>query len=167
MNQQPTDPQYDAVNFHTMRHIETVRNYLNRAAIDLLRRGERHDQSKLRSPEVELFAEYTPKLKDTKYGSAEYQRYLRELAPALDHHYANNAHHPEFHDDGIDGMSLLDLLEMFCDWLASSQRHNTGNVLESIKVNATRFKMSPQLVRVFQNTAAVFRAEETQDEPRD
>jgi hypothetical protein len=41
--------------FKTLRHIETVRNYLNLCIRELLERAERHDQSKLESPEMEMF----------------------------------------------------------------------------------------------------------------
>ena len=84
-----------ATNFHTFRHIERVRNLLNVCVVDLLRRAERHDQTKLASPEVEIFTEFTPKLKDCEYGSDEYRSYLDAMRPALEHHYANNRHHPE------------------------------------------------------------------------
>lgn len=49
-------------------------------------------------------------------------------------------------------MNLLDLVEMFCDWKASSERHNDGNLLKSIDINATRFNLNPQLVKIFKNT---------------
>ena len=41
--------------FMTMRHIETVRNYLGACIRELLARQEQHDQSKLETPEVEMF----------------------------------------------------------------------------------------------------------------
>lgn len=53
------------------------------------------------------------------------------------------------------GMTLVDLLEMFGDWKASSMRHNDGNILKSVEINAGRFKMSPQLVKILENTAAL------------
>ena len=85
-----------ATNFTTMRHIERVRNLLNVCIKDIMDRQEKHDQSKLESPEVELFTEYTPKLAGTTFGSEEYNQYKSEMQIALDHHYANNRHHPEF-----------------------------------------------------------------------
>jgi len=145
-----------ATNFVTFRHIERVRNLLNLMAIDLIRRGEQHDQSKLESPEVELFTEFTPKLAASTYGSSEYEGFRQSMWPALEHHYAKNSHHPEHWPNGINDMNLLDLLEMFCDWKAAGERHNNGNILKSIEVNANRFGISPQLVRIFQNTAKVF-----------
>ena len=82
--------------FKTMRHIETVRNYLNLVIKKLMSRQEHHDQSKLRSPEVEIFEEYTPKLRGVTYGSNEYRQYMKEMKVAIDHHNSVNRHHPEF-----------------------------------------------------------------------
>jgi len=149
----------ESTNYHTFRHIERVRNLLGRTISKLLVRAEKHDQSKLESPEVELFTEFTDKLKDCEYGSDEYNGYLKKMQVALNHHYANNSHHPEHYEKGINDMSLMDLIEMFVDWKAASERHNTGNILKSIKVNADRFGMSPQLVKIFENTAKEFDGE--------
>jgi hypothetical protein len=143
----------EACNYHTFRHIERVRNLLNRCIANLLKRGEEHDQTKLESPEVELFTEYTPKLAGATYGSPEYEGFRKELGVALDHHYAHNRHHPEHHKNGVDDMNLMDLVEMLCDWKAGSERHNDGNIRKSIEINAKRFNMSPQLVKIFENTA--------------
>ena len=142
-----------ATNYDTMRHIERVRNLLNVCVKDLIKRGELHDQTKLASPEVELFTEYTPKLAGCTYGSPEYQSFLKAIKPALDHHYAHNRHHPEHHKNGIEDMNLLDIVEMLCDWKAASERHNDGNIRKSIEINANRFNMSPQLVKILENTA--------------
>jgi len=139
-------------NCETLLHIQRVRNLLNECAIILLRRGEQHDQTKLNSPEVELFAEYTDKLSSMTYGSEEYNECLEKIKPALDHHYANNRHHPQHWKNGIDDMDLLDILEMLCDWKASSERHNDGNIRKSLEINAERFGIDPQLARVLENT---------------
>lgn len=144
-----------ATNYDTFRHIERVRNLLNVCVQDLIRRGELHDQTKLESPEVEAFTEYTPKLAACTYGSDEYKGYLAAIKPALDHHYANNRHHPEHHKEGVNDMNLLDIMEMLCDWKAASERHNDGNIRKSIEINANRFSLSPQLVRILENTADV------------
>lgn len=142
-----------ATNYETMRHIERVRNLLNRVASEMLRRGEKHDQSKLEQPEVGLFTKFTPKLAGCTYGSDEYKQFCKEMKPALDHHYARNSHHPEHYRNGVDDMDLFDLIEMLVDWKAASERHNDGNIRKSIALNADRFGLSPQLVKVFENTA--------------
>jgi hypothetical protein len=147
-------------NIATREHIDLVRELLNYMVTKLLDRGELHDRSKLASPESEVFAEYTAKLKGVTYGSEEYKQFLAEMKPALDHHYAWNRHHPECHGEkGIGGMNLIDLLEMFVDWCASCQRHADGNIRKSIDLNQTRFNMDPQLVAIFRNTVEMMRTD--------
>lgn len=142
-----------ATNYDTFRHIERVRNLMGEVIADLLDRAKLHDQSKLTSPEVELFTEFTSKLAGCTYGSTEYEGYRKALGPALAHHYANNRHHPEHHKHGVNEMTLIDLVEMLVDWKAASERHNDGNILKSIEINGNRFDLSPQLIRILENTA--------------
>lgn len=92
----------------------------------------------------------------TVYATPEYQEHLAAMKPALDHHYAQSRHHPEHFDDGILGMNLVDLCEMFCDWKAATERQNDGNLLKSIQINAQRFGYDDQLKRIFLNTAEFF-----------
>lgn len=136
----------------TFAHIKRVRELLDVVRNRLHDRGAIHDFSKLGTPEKGAFDEFTPKLKGMTYGSDEYRDCLRELKPALDHHYAANSHHPEHYPNGVDGMSLLDVVEMFCDWKAATERHADGSLERSISVNAERFKLSPQLAAIFENT---------------
>lgn len=141
-----------ATNAATMHHIAQVQRILNIFVVELIKRGELHDQSKLEPPEVSMFAEWTPKLAGCTYGSAQYKEYLEQLGPALRHHYAKNRHHPEHYKNGVNDMTLLDVLEMFADWKAATMRHNDGNLRKSINHNADRFGLSPQLVRIMENT---------------
>jgi len=136
----------------TLDHIAKVRGYLDWFAAELGRRGEVHDASKLESPEKEAFDAATPLLSASTYGSEEYRAGLALPGPALAHHYAKNSHHAEHFPDGINGMSLLDVVEMWCDWLAASQRHKNGDFVESIAINRKRFQMDPQLADIFMNT---------------
>jgi len=139
--------------FKTMRHIEAVRNHIGLCIKELLVRAEKHDQSKLESPEKEQFDEFTAKLRGSTYGSPEYKAFLKDMKPTLDHHYANNRHHPEHFKNGIKDMNLIDLLEMLCDWKSSSMRHNDGNILKSIEINQERFGYSEDLRKILENTA--------------
>lgn len=138
----------------TYAHIATVREYVNRAVVNLLHRGSDHDLSKLESPERETFDEYTPKLKDSTYGSDEYKSFLKGMGEGLQHHYEVNSHHPEHHDDGIGGMSLLDLVEMLCDWKAATLRHADGDLFRSIEQNQERFGYSDEMKAILHNTVA-------------
>lgn len=145
-----------AGNFVTMRHIELVRNFLNHFAVLLLKRGQKHDQSKLVEPEVEMFTRLNARLKKLTFGSPEYEESLEELGVAKVHHYANGRHHPEHFKNGIDDMNVIDILEMFVDWKAASMRQHDGNLRQSIEKAAKRFEIAPQLVRIFENSMDLF-----------
>jgi hypothetical protein len=145
----------------TLEHIRSVNQKLIQISTILLNRAVHHDQSKLESPEKELFDEYTPLLKTLTYGSDEYKQSLEKLKPALDHHYFVNRHHPQHTPKGIDGMSLIDVVEMFADWWAATERTNDGDIIKSIDINAERFQMSPQLVAIFKNTVQSLKAHGT------
>lgn len=144
-----------ATNYATISHIHRVAELLHQCIKEMLDRANNHDKSKLEPPEVEFFTKFTKRLAGVTYGSDEYKALLVELKPALDHHYANNSHHPEFYKDGINDMNLLDLIEMLCDWKAASERHNDGNIRKSIEINGNRFGMSPQLIKIFENTVNI------------
>ena len=136
----------------TNEHRKSVRHFLSVAIMNLAERAENHDASKVQQPEKEMFDKYTPLLRDTTYGSDEYKQYLSEMGVALKHHYEMNSHHPEHYKNGINGMSLLDLIEMFCDWQAACLRHADGDIKKSIEINRKRFGMGDQLCEIFYNT---------------
>lgn len=140
----------------TKKHIRTVQKLLYQIIGMLEDRAAVHDHSKLASPEAEVFDEYTPKLRDTTYGSDEYKQFLKEMKPALDHHYANNPHHPEHHQHGVEDMTLVDLVEMLVDWKAATLRHDDGCIVKSIEINAKRFSLSPQLACILLNSVREF-----------
>jgi hypothetical protein len=142
----------EATNYHTMLHIKMVQTILHGIIGELMDRANKHDQSKLESPEVEAFTEFTPKLAAAKFPSEEYDNYRKCMNLALEHHYAKNRHHPEHFKNGIEDMNLIDVLEMFVDWRASSMRQNDGNLRKSLEHNAKRFGMSQQLTRILENT---------------
>jgi hypothetical protein len=137
----------------TLLHKKRVAKLLNDACVELLSRADKHDNSKLEGLEKSVFDEFTPKLKSTVYGSEEYNVFLDNMGIALKHHYNANSHHPEHFDGGINDMDLFDILEMFCDWKAASERHSSGSIFDSFEINEKRFGMSDQLKRIFINTA--------------
>lgn len=140
----------------THKHIRQVEKFIGLIIDRLEERAEKHDGSKLISPEVEIFTEYTPKLANSTYGSDEYKANLKEMGVAIKHHYANNRHHPEHFENGIEDMNLIDVIEMLCDWKAATLRHEDGDLNKSIEINAERFGYSEQLKSIFLNTAKLF-----------
>lgn len=144
-----------ATNYETVKHIRTVQRNLNKVIRELLTRGEIHDESKLHSPEVEAFTQVTKDLHGLEYNSPEYKENIKKLGPALEHHYAKNRHHIDHWKNGINDMDIIDMIEMFCDWQAATERHATGNLNKSIDINAERYNINPQLVQIFKNSIDV------------
>ncbi len=55
--------------------------------------------------------------------------------------------------NGVDGMSLFDVLEMLLDWKAAAERmKNGGDIRKSLEINTKRFGLSSQLVHILENT---------------
>lgn len=145
-----------AKSYENFLHIREVQNTMLVLLMELQQRMVEHDSSKVEMPEAEGFAEFVPKLKGLTYGSDEYKATLEQMKPFLDHHYENNMHHPEYWDGGIAGMTLVDLVEMFCDWKAATKRHADGNILKSLEINKERFNIPDELVQITKNTLDFF-----------
>ncbi len=136
----------------TRVHIAKVQANLAKVCGQLSERAAIHDESKMVDPEKPIFDEIRPLLDTCEYGSDEYKALMVRLAPALEHHFAHNRHHPEFHDDGVNGMNLLDLVEMVCDWQAAAMRKPDGDVRKGLPYNFDRYGIDPQLARIIENT---------------
>ncbi len=121
-----------------------IKNNYHNISDKLLDRSLLHDLSKLQEPEFTIFMESTKNLKNLIYGSKEYTESLKNLGDALSHHYSHNRHHPEYHG-GILHMNIIDILEMVCDWHASSKRTNSSNLEESLNIQKKRFNIPDQL----------------------
>ena len=170
-----------------IKHISRVQKYLSDFQKMLHKRGQEHDLSKLTEEELPYFEKYAPLLKTCKYGSDEYKKFLEDLAPALSHHYKSNRHHPEhfiFYECAgcfekyyqtpsvcsqcgystfqkridISQMNLVDLCEMFCDWIAAGEQHEDGgDIFKSIEINQKRFGYSDELKQILLNTGKLFK----------
>jgi hypothetical protein len=136
----------------TKEHIGTVQGFFSDIMGNIAARSLMHDASKLEEPEKSMYDEFTPKLRATTYGSDEYKQFLKDMGVALKHHYENNSHHPEYYQNGVNGMSLLDVIEMLADWKAAGMRHADGNIQQSLEINKARFGISDQLFEILQNT---------------
>jgi hypothetical protein len=142
---------YDST-MDTVEHIRIVQSRMAEVLIQLHTRQLFHDKSKLYSPEKEAFDRVVPKLQELEYGSEEHKAAVSELGEALKHHYGVNPHHPEHHIGGISDMSLIDVIEMFCDWKAASERNAYNGFGRSLEINTERFGVSDQLASIFENT---------------
>jgi hypothetical protein len=140
----------------TLKHSLRVGELVGQAIHELVDRSVKHDLSKTQDPELAMFNEYTPKLKDSTYGSDEYKGYLAAMGEGLAHHYAANRHHPEHFPGGVNDMTLVDLIEMLADWKAATERHADGDLERSLGIQRERFDLSQQLVQILWNTATHF-----------
>jgi len=146
-----SDSGYDST-IDAKSHITNVGRVMNKLIADLEKRKIYHDASKLSEPERSCYDKYIPLLKEAKYGSPEYVEIRRNMQKeGLDHHYRVNRHHPEHFDNGVDDMTLVDLVEMFVDWKAASMRSDTG-FIEGLAGNKKRYKLSDQIYKIFKNT---------------
>lgn len=139
----------------TKAHIERVDHLLNDAAAELVKRGRDHDKSKLTEAEIGPLAkieELIAREGNAPFGSEEYERRRRFLAPMLKNHYEHNAHHPEHWPRGVSDMDLFDVIEMFFDWKAASERGGESSM--NLDAACKRFYISDQLRSIFFNTAA-------------
>jgi len=152
MTADQTDDAYDSTP-DTLKHALRVGELLVQIIGELSHRSVTHDRSKTEPPELDVYNEYTPKLKHSTYGSDEYNRFLEGMGVGLAHHYAHNRHHPEHFDDGVNGMTLVDLIEMLVDWKAATERHDDGSLRRSLGIQEGRFDIDPQLMRILENTA--------------
>jgi hypothetical protein len=135
----------------TLAHIKRVRALLAVMEAHLAHRGIVHDASKLTEPEKSAYDRAVPEMRKHPYGGPENKAATAELGPALLHHFANNSHHPEHYPDGIEGMDLLDVVEMLCDWRAAAERP-PGNGMVRMDVNRDRYGIEPQLAAILANT---------------
>jgi hypothetical protein len=140
----------------TITHIGQVQKFLSQINHDIGERMSAHDRSKLEEPEKTTFDEFTPKLRDSTYGSPEYKEFLAQMGTALEHHYVHNDHHPEHVPNGIEDMDLTQITEMLCDWKAATLRHADGDLARSINQNAERFGYGDEIKRLLMNTAKRF-----------
>jgi hypothetical protein len=139
-----------------LKHKADVKKLMDRVADDIRWRGEAHDDSKLEEPEKSIFDKVSPKLKGMAYSvepDSEYQKMLKEMKPATDHHYSANDHHPEHYKGGIGEMSMVALLELMLDWCAASSQGKDGCIFKSIKMNKERFKYGDEIENLMINTA--------------
>ena len=139
----------------TLKHIARVRELLGQFAVEMIRRGNVHDASKLDSVEMDLIQLWQDLIEQegpAEFGSKEFERRMEMMGPMLEHHHTNNAHHPEHYPNGVAGMDLCDLVEMFFDWKAAAE--GGGNGTFDPEPAIAKYSIEPQLASILRNTAS-------------
>lgn len=116
----------------------------------LLKLAVKHDASKLDSSELSLWLDLKEKWPNKPaYATSEYTEAMSDARTVLDVHYNQNSHHPEFfYPKGIHGMTVVDQLEMLCDWKAASEAEGR-TLYQSIQDNQKRFGYSEERKAIF------------------
>lgn len=135
-------------------HKFLVSKFLTPIIQDLIKRSEDHDNSKFSEEEFLGLVEAMDDIRKYPYGTPEYNEMRQKHSKTYNVHYKKNRHHPEHYINGIEDMDLLDLIEMLVDWKSASMRtENGGTIAGSIKIGTEKYNISPQLVKILENTA--------------
>lgn len=130
-----------------MAHIAFVQRSLDALIRKLQDRSSCHDASKFWKDEFQGFIQINKTAREHKYGSPEYQASLKAVEPnPVELHYSRNRHHPEHHENGIDDMGLVDLIEMVADWKAASLTYGNTSFDESLEISIKRFDLRPEQI---------------------
>lgn len=124
-----------------LRHIGTVRQYLLKFVQQLEYRREAHDISKLSLEEFQGFIEVNQIAREHPYGSEEYKNSLKGNK-VIQLHFSRNSHHPEFYPNGIEDMSIFDIIEMTIDWLSAAKTYGQTSFEDSLAIQTKRFNLS-------------------------
>lgn len=146
----------------TRRHIARVSELLGEFSIEMIRRAAVHDRSKFDPVELEPLARMQTLIDaegPAQFGTEEYKRRTDMLGSMIAHHRHNNSHHPEFYEfeyggncmHGINGMDLFDLVEMFFDWKAASERGE--DVCMRLGAACDKYNIEGPLRDILYNTA--------------
>lgn len=105
-----------------------------------------------------------------KFDSGEFESYRRKFYPvndedkisqkefdiALNHHFYNSPHHPEYYQlhpeyDVIDNTRIAYTIEMICDWMACG-KDNGNTALDWYNSNTNKFKFRPEIKEIVEKT---------------
>jgi hypothetical protein len=141
----------DKYNEITQEHCEAVAQLTDVVTAKLHRQAVLHDASKFAEPEMSGFMQIMPEFKKMEFMDEAYKKALS--SDTIQHHYTHNRHHPEHFPNGISGMTLVDLVEMLCDWVAAKKRYSKEPFCAAdIQKQVQRFNIEPQLAQILINT---------------
>lgn len=145
------EKKYDCAT-ETKKHAKVIQRVSKPLIDDLISRFENHDKSKLSSPELECYNKYVPVLKTVNYGTPAYFEIRQNmLDEGLRHHYEMNRHHPEHFKNGIEGMTLVDIFEFFCDTYVDSLDSDNSYEKEFNK-SCEKYHINGTLKKILLNT---------------
>ena len=133
------------------RHISRVRKHINTFVQLLLKRAINHDKSKLEEPEISWWKEMDKEPR-YPYGSEEYKQKIKRWDKVFKHHYKYNRHHPEHYEYGVSEMTLVDIVEMMCDWLGYKDTITISEALKVCDEQMRRYNIPDGIRQIIFNT---------------
>lgn len=135
------------------RHKAKVQGWLNLFSSVLNKRGLKHDNSKLESPEYQGWVKMDNEPR-YDYGTKEYDDKIERYKWLLKDHYSKNRHHPEYWDINKEDKSkdLIDIIEMLCDWLGYRDQISYKEASDLVKKQTKRYGFSEELSDLILNT---------------
>ena len=127
-----------------IRHRDNVGNLLKRFTTQLELRSFTHDLSKFELDEFVGFCELDARRSHSKevYGSKSYEAGIKDI-DAVKLHQSRNSHHLEYHPNGLDDMSLGDVVEMLIDWeIARRERDAESDIEKTWQIRQQRFGLT-------------------------
>ena len=132
-------------------HISRVRKHINTFVQLLLKRAINHDKSKLEEPELSWWKEMDKEPR-YPYGSEEYKQKIKRWDKVFKHHYKCNRHHPEHYEYGVNEMTLVDIVEMMCDWLGYKDTITISEALKVCDEQMRRYNIPDGIRQIIFNT---------------
>ena len=125
----------------------------------LIDRASEHDLDKFHPEVVDKHCEMFEDFQKTKpdYGTPGYDEVKDRFEDIIKRHYQASRHHPEHFERGIDGMNLVDMMEMVCDWVAATPKDQ--DVFDAVGLNCSKYGIDEQLMVLIVRTIIDFRLE--------
>jgi hypothetical protein len=139
-----------------VKHKESIAIWLAKFCAELAYRNATHDNSKYSEEEFGIQAACVDDFEKYEFNSPEELKLREKLLPGTTIHRKRNRHHPEHFENGIDGMNLIDLLEMIGDWKSASERVKGDSLRKSVPILKEKYNISPQLLKIIENTLKDF-----------
>ena len=136
----------------TILHVSEVAENLEAMASQLRQRGLSHDRTKFQALEFDAFVSTREQFKKANYGTQDYQDCVAAVRPAVDNHHENNRHHTDYHKNGINDMTLIDVMEMLADWKAAARRSPDRKFEDTLEYAKNKYAIDDQLFKIIVNT---------------
>ena len=138
-----------------IRHQALVSARLRELARHLEKRADLHDLSKYRFDEFEGFVQINQVARKYPYGSKEYMESIKDNN-VVDLHFGRNRHHPEYHANEVNDMTLIDIIEMVCDWSGAAETYGTNTFRDSLGKQIKRFDLTSEQLYLIELIADFF-----------